>query len=501
MAFKEYLDYDALGLGELVNRGEVTPGELLEEAISRADELDPRLNAIVTRLDERARERLRAEPPAGPFAGVPFLLKDVSHALAGAPLKMGSSVLETYCPNYESTIVTRFHRAGLVTFGKTNVPELGLMGVTEPDAYGPTHNPWDVTRSPGGSSGGSAAAVAAGIVPMTSASDGGGSIRIPAAWCGLVGLRPSRGRVPQGPIEAEVWSGAVSDLCLARSVRDVAAALDAVAGPEPGDPFVIQQQAEPYAQAMHRQPGPLKIAFSTEHPIGGKVDSACLRAVEETARLLEELGHSVTEETPEYDGRELVRTFLMMYFGQTAGIVRRIEAAAGRSLLQEMEPETQALVAIGDAIPAGEYVSLRHTWGRYARVMGRFHERYDLYLTPTTASQPPEIGSLDATYLEKSAMKLAGTLRLGRPLLWLGIADRLADENLTTVPFTQLANLTGQPAISLPMHRAPGGLPVGAQFMAAFGREDLLLQIAAQLEAARPWFADRPHLADISATV
>jgi amidase len=500
MPITEYLEHDAVGLGDLVNRGEVSPDELLEEAIRRADELEPRLNSIVTRLDYLAHHRLRTETPAGPFAGVPFLLKDISHSQVGTPMCMGSAALRDYRPDYEATIVTRFHEAGLVTFGRTNVPELGLMGTTEPDAFGPTRNPWDLTRSPGGSSGGSAAAVAAGIVPIASASDGGGSIRIPAAWCGLVGLRPSRGRTPQGPVEAETWAGAVTDLCVARSVRDVAVALDAVAGPEPGDPFVIAPPDEAYADVIRRQPGRLRIAFSTEHPFGATMDPSCVEAVELTARLLEDLGHHVVEASPDIDGRDVAESYLMMYFGQTAAAVANLSRLTGRSLINDLEPETRALVALGTAVSAGEYAAVRMRWGSFSRIMGRFHGQHDLYLTPTTAVPAIALGSLDAGPFERAAMRVASTLNLGRSLLKFGIVDRLADESLATVPFTQLANLTGQPAISIPAGHARGGLPVGAHFMAAFGREDLLLQIAAQIEAARPWFSDRPYIARLPET-
>jgi len=487
MTPSEYAHHDALGLAALVRQREVTPAELLDEAIRRADAFNPRLNAIVARFDDRARAMLDAGLPDGPFAGVPFLLKDIGHALAGEPLAMGSAALRAFRPDVTAEVVERFLRAGLVPFGKTSTPELALMGVTEPAAFGPTRNPYDLARSPGGSSGGSAAAVAVGIVPLASASDGGGSIRIPAAWCGLVGLKPSRGRVPQGPEETEVWAGASTDLALARSVRDVAAALDAVAGAESGAAFHIPPPEEPYLRAIERPPVALRVGYSTRHPLGGKVDPACREAVEHTARLLEDLGHRVEPAEPGVDGRALARAYLTMYFGQTAATLSDLAARHGRGIERRFEPETRALATIGRAISAGEYARQRKRWAGFARQMAAFHARHDLYLTPTTAQPPVPIGSLRPSNVERVGMRVLHALRLGRPLLWAGILDRLADENLAPVPFTQLANLTGLPALSLPLYPEAQPLPVGVQFVAPFGREDLLLRLAAQLEAAAPW--------------
>jgi amidase len=491
MTDQEFAAYDALGLAALVRRGETTAAELLEVALRRADALNPRLNAIVHRFDGRARRAAAAGPPDGPLAGVPFLLKDIGHALAGEPMAMGSAALRAYRPSYTAELVRRFEAAGLLAFGKTSTPELALLGVTEPDAFGPTRNPYDLARSPGGSSGGSAAAVAAGIVPMASASDGGGSIRIPAAWCGLVGLKPSRGRVPQGPLEAEIWAGASSDLVLARSVRDVAAALDAVAGPEPSAAFHVPPPERPYLAAIGSPPSPLRVGFSVRHPLGLAVDPACRDAVERTARLLEGLGHRAEQAEPAVDGRMLARAYLTMYFGQTAATVQALSELLGRDVAREMEPETQTLAAVGRAVSAGEYALQRNRWAVFSRQMAKFFERFDLYLTPTTAALPVPIGAQRAPAAERWAMRAAATLGLGRPLLWAGVLDRIAEENLAPVPFTQLANLTGLPALSLPLYPAPGGLPTGVQFVAPFGREDVLLQLAAQLEAAEPW-AGRP---------
>jgi amidase len=495
MPFLEYASHDATGLAALVRSGEVTPEELLAEAISRADQLNPRLNAITSRFDGRAFALLREAPGSGSFAGVPFLLKDLHHALAGTPLTMGSRAFEGYVPDYDAEVVTRFLRAGLVPFGRTNVPELGLLGITEPEVHGATRNPWDLDRSPGGSSGGSAAAVAAGIVPLASASDGGGSIRIPAAWCGLLGLKPSRGRVPRDPHYSEPWLGADTDLVLARTVRDVAGILDAVHGPWTGAPFVIEPPEAPYREAIRKAPEPLLIALSTRHPLGAQVDPECAAAAHRAAELLTVLGHRVEEAEPEIDWQHLARTYLMLNFGETAAFVSDMEERLGRKLRARLEPETRSVDAIGRAVSAGEYVRLRHEWGRFARQMGLFHQKYDLYLTPTTATLPVRIGALATPPAKRFGMRLVSALRLGRPLIWSGVLEQLASENLASVPFTQLANLTGQPAISVPVHWTENGLPAGAQLVAPFGREDLLLRVAAGLEEAAPWFDRRPPIA------
>jgi amidase len=299
---------------------------------------------------------------------------------------------------------------------------------------------------------------------------------------------------PQGPEETEVWAGASTDLALARSVRDVAATLDAVAGPEPGAAFHIAPPEAPYLQAIERPPRALRVGYSTRHPLGGRVDPACREAVEHAAQLLESLGHNVEPAEPGVDGRALARAYLTMYFGQTAAALSDLAARHGRGIERRFEPETRALATIGRAISAGEYARQRKRWGEFSRQMAAFHARQDLYLTPTTATPPIPIGALNTSSAERLGMRVLHALRLGKPLLWAGILDRLADENLAPVPFTQLANLTGLPAISLPLYPEGQPLPVGVQFVAPFGREDLLLRLAAQLEAAAPWTHRRPVL-------
>lgn len=488
----DYDRYDALGLAGLVRGGEVTPAELLEEAIARAEEANPSLNAIVTPMYEIGR-RIAASPPPGPFSGVPFLLKDLLQPMAGARMTAGSAALRSYVPPVDSHVVSRFRAAGLVPFGKTNVPEFGLVATTEPRAYGATHNPWSLERSPGGSSGGSGAAVAAGIVPMAGANDGGGSIRIPAAWCGLFGLKPSRGRVGAGPLNSEVWGGAVADLVLSRSVRDSAAALDAIIGLAPGDPYPFAPPERPYVEELGRAPGRLRIAFNTRSPIGREVDPECARAVEDAAALLEELGCDVEEAAPAIDGLAVARAYLALYFGEVAAEMRWLESVVGKSIAHAGVEETTRLVGlIGESIPAAEHVASRRRWNDFARAMGEFHAIYDLYLTPTTAALPVPLGSLGQSSVERMALRAVNLVRAGGLVKASGIAERIALENMAPVPFTQLANLTGQPAMSVPLHWTVDGLPCGVHFIAPIGGEALLFRLAARLEEARPWFDRRP---------
>ena len=491
----DYDRYDALGLAELVRRRELTPAELLEVALARAEALNPRLNAIIHPMYEHARALARAPLPAGPFTGVPFLLKDILQAYAGFPLSSGSAALRDFVPPGDAEVVARFKRAGVVTFGKTNVPEFGLVAYTEPEAFGPARNPWDLERTPGGSSGGAAAAVAAGIVPMAGANDGGGSIRIPAAYCGLFGLKPTRGRVPTGPFFGEVWEGASVDHVLSRSVRDSAVMLDAIAGPDPGAPYQIPPPERPYAEEIRRAPGRLRIAFTTRSPLGGGMHPECVRAVEDAARLLEQLGHEVEEALPEVDGLQVARAYITLYFGQVAADVQWLAARQGEAALKQVEAPTRALATIGRSLSSAQYVLSRREWHGFARAMAAFHQRYDAFLTPATAAPPVKIGELKPKRIELLALEAASALRLGKVLLATGLIDKLARENLGQTPFTQLANLTGQPAMAVPLHWTPDGLPAGVQVLARWGDEATLFRLAAQLEQARPWFARRPALA------
>lgn len=492
MSFAEYDQYDGLGLAGLVREGQVSVAELCAEAITRIETLNPSLNAVVTPLYEQARAAAAA-PAEGPFAGVPLLVKDLGYAVAGVPLTEGSRALAGFVPDHDSELVLRIRATGALICGKTNTPEFGLLAITEPELFGPCRNPWDPELTPGGSSGGSAAAVAAGMVPLAAGGDGGGSIRIPSAYCGLFGLKPSRGRTPTGPDHGQLWQGAVVDHVLTRSVRDSAAMLDATCGPEPGSPYVIAPPARPYSEELEHDPAPLKVALCTDSPLGTEVHPHCQRAAVEAGLLLRELGHEVEEAAPPIDGSALAGSYLAMYFGEVAARLAALEPVLGRKAGPgDVEPLTFTLALLGRTFSAGYMTENLHRWGEAGRAMGRFFQRYDLYLTPTTALPPARIGELAPAGAEAIMLKVVNALRLGRLLKAAGLVDGMAARALARTPFTQLANLCGLPAMSVPLYQGPDGLPHGAQFVAPFGREDLLLSLAAQLERARPWFARRP---------
>lgn len=476
---KDYAQYDATGLAELVRSKQVSSDELLDAAIDRANVVEPTLNAIVQRLDAFGRNAA-ASPLSGPFAGVPFLLKDYGQEMDGVPNMCGSAALKNNIAHGDSTYTARCKAAGLVIFGRTASPEFALKGVTEPEAFGATRNPINPQHTPGGSSGGAAAVVAAGVVPMAGASDGGGSIRIPAAYCGLFGLRPSRGRVPYGPHHAEGWEGASSEHVLTRSVRDSAAMLDVLAGASPGDPFTIAPSALSFAEHMRREPGKLRIGFSTRSPIGTEVHPEVAQAVRRTATQLEALGHHVEEAEPAIDGLALAKSFFTMYLGQVAANMRACRAMGATE--NQFELDSRALGLLGDALSAGEYVSERRKWNHYARSLGEYFTRFDLYLLPSTAYTAPKIGQLDTPALQRAAIKPILALGLGKALLKSGQVDKMVRDNLRITPFTQLSNLTGTPSMSCPLATSSEGLPIGVQFVAPFGEEGRLLSLAAQLE-------------------
>jgi len=491
-AFKEYDNYDALGLAELVRSKQVTPEALCEEAISRIERINPKINAVVTPMYEDGR-RAAASLPGGPFAGVPILIKDLAWAYAGVPMTLGSRALKDYIPEHDDEIVVRLKKTGVLIIGKTNTPEFGLLGITEPELFGPCRNPWNPDHTPGGSSGGSAAAVAAGMVPLATGGDGGGSIRIPSACCGLFGFKPSRGRNPTGPDYGQLWQGAVQNHVITRSVRDSAAMLDAFQGPDVGAPYEIRPPDGPYLAAAGKDPGRLKIAFNTRSPIGRPVHPECVRAVESTAGLLQDLGHDVAEDRPDIDGKGLARSFLALYFGEVAAAIEELEPVLKRKAGPgDVEPLTWTMGLLGRSFSAGYFVTALRRWDRAARAMGHFFKRYDLYLTPTTAFPPARIGELRLKPLEIFLMKAVNALRLVWLFKRVDFVDQMAQQSLERTPFTQLANLCGLPAMTVPLHWTPQGLPCGSQFIGPFGAEDVLFRLAGQLENARPWFSKRP---------
>ncbi|GHD49374.1 6-aminohexanoate-cyclic-dimer hydrolase [Thalassobaculum fulvum] len=473
-AFSDYAEHDGLGLARLIAGGDVTPEEVLEAAIARADAVNPTINAIVHRMDAEARGRVAADLPQGPFAGVPFLLKDLYMGYEGAPLGNGSRLWQDYASPADFTYTRRCRAAGLVVFGKTNTPELGVAWTTEPVANGPTRNPWDLERSAGGSSGGAAAAVAAGIVPVAHATDGGGSIRIPAANCGLFGLKPTRGRNPAGPFVGEGWSGLATGHVVSRSVRDSAAMLDATSGPAPGDPYAAPPPARPFLQEVGTDPGRLRVALHTTGLDGRPLDPENRRAAEEAARLLQELGHEVDEAMPTLDVAAISRAFRVIIAGNLWNAVAlRYDALGRRPDGYGLEKATWAWAEEGRSYTAADYaaaVTAVHVAGRQ---LAAFFESWDVMLSTTMREPPVKLG-----VLRQNEQDLDDYYRL------------LMDE----MPVTPLFNATGCPAMSVPLHWTADGLPVGIHIGAAFGREDLLIRLASQLEQARPWFDRVPAL-------
>jgi amidase len=471
---------DATEQARLIRDGEASPSELVEEAIGHLEQLNPQLNAVIHPLVEQARRAAAGELPDGPFRGVPYLVKDLSCYMAGVPVHEGMRALRDagYVADHDMWMTQRLRRAGFVILGRTNAPELGILPTTEPVAYGPTRNPWDLERSPGGSSGGSAAAVAAGIVAAAHGNDGGGSIRIPASHCGLVGLKPSRARVSFAPDFGDVLYGLVVDLAVTRSVRDAAGILDVMHGPAPGDPYAAPPPSRPYLEEIGADPGRLRIGLMTAPP-GGQFEThpECVAAAEDAAALLEALGHGVERShSSELDDPDQVANFLVRW---TAGVdwnLKYWSAAIGRELgPDDVEPCTWALAEQGRAHSAGDLLrAIEHAQASSRRIASWWaDDGFDLLLTPTCAEPPPRLGEFDAP----PDNPLAPILRA-----------------IPFATFTAAFNTTGQPAISLPLHVTPDGLPVGVQLVASYGREDLLLRVAAQLEDARPWAERKPSV-------
>ncbi|WP_113929252.1 amidase family protein [Bacillus sp. P14.5] len=485
----EYDKYDGLGLAALVKEGDVSPDELLSSAIDRIEKLNPGLNAVINKMYEEAQKALKTIDLNRTFAGVPILLKNAQQDIKGQPLSIGSKVLSNYISDADAEYVNRIKSTGAIILGQTNVPEFALLGITEPQHYGPSRNPWNLNHTPGGSSGGSAAAVASGMVPIAGGNDGGGSIRIPAAFTGLFGMKPTRGRTPVGPKKGRSWQGASVDHILSRTVRDSAAMLDETQGLEKTAAFHIPEFTGSYLQSVNTPLDKgLKIAFSCESPIGTKVHPQCKEAVINTVKLLEDMGFAIEEKPPHIDGMKLAGSYMTMYFGEVAAQIVNAEIITGRNIsMKDVEPSTWLLNQLGKTISAGEFVQALQVWDDSARIMEAFHEDYTFYITPTTAFPPSKIGELNPSTLEVFLMKVVGATNSAGLLKKSGFVDELASRSLERTPFTQLANLSGQPAMSLPMHTTEEGLPCGVQVMAARGREDLLFRLAGEVEKCSLW--------------
>lgn len=487
MDLDEYLTSDATTLAGLVAAREVTAAELLTLARQRRDAVNPALNAVVARLDAPADERAADEELSGPFAGVPFLVKDIAQEYAGFPTTSGSRALAHDVATEHALVTRRFLDAGLVVFGKTNTPEFGAKGVTESELFGAARNPWNLGHTPGGSSGGSGAAVAAGIVPAAGANDGGGSIRIPAACTGLVGLKTSRGLTPYGPQTGELMLGMVTQGVVSRTVRDSAALLDAIIGPDPAAAYDAVRPAVPFAELVRRPVGTLRVGYSCSSAITARPHREAVAAVEATAALLASLGHQVEEVAPPHDDEVLARDFLTIWFAQLYSQVADAKRRF-RSPNSHFEADTLAAAELGRAAGIGPLLAAVSNVGGHTRALAAFHETHDVLLTPTLAQPPLPVGVLTSSTALQRASRVVARSRAGRLLAASGIMDEIIADNLSWVPYTQLANLTGRPAISVPLHWTEAGLPLGVQLVGRLGADGLLLQVAAQLEQAQPWF-------------
>ena len=474
ISLKDYTSYDATGLADLVARRQVKPEELLEAALAAVSKVNPKINAVLQTLPERAHGELRSGLPNGPFAGVPFLIKELVLHAKGVRCDAGSRLAQGIVPETDTELMARFRRAGLVLAGTTQTPEFGYNPTTETVAFGPVHNPWNLNHSAGGSSGGSGAAVAAGIVPMAHGNDGGGSIRIPASCNGLVGLKPTRDRIPTGPDYADPLCGLAIEFALTRTVRDAAALLDAVAGPDVGAPSLCVAPPRPYRMEVGAPTGRMRIAWTATAPSGAKVHPECEKAVHETVKLLEDLGHDMLEGRPPLDWEMFLKNIHPIWIAFNALSVDAAAQATGRRPGPDnLEAVTLACVEEARTISATDLLVAMAHQNTVSREVGAWFENYDALVTPTIARPPAPLGELNQN---REGMK---------PFEW-------TQQVFGYCPFTPLFNTTGQPAISLPLHWSADGLPVGVQIAGRFGDESGLIRLASQLEEARPWASKRP---------
>ncbi len=465
---------DATAQAELVRRGEISAADLVDAAIGRIEAVNPMLDAVIRDRFDQARAEAAGDLPDGPFRGVPFLFKDIGCQVAGEATGFGVWPMRDQPWPVTSYLAAAFRAAGFVPLGRTNVPEMGTTVTTEAASFPPARNPWDPGRSTGGSSGGSAAAVASGMVPAAHANDGGGSIRIPASECGLVGLKPNRGRVSQGPEIGEGWAGGTIDGVVTRTVRDAAGILDVISARQPGEPYYAPPLHRPLSQEIGADPGRLRIGFADRPGREGFLDDPeCRAAVAAAARLLESLGHHLEESAPEAMAEEeFVQAFTTIIAADTEALFREFEALLGRPIAEdEIEPRNAFYRQVGAAADAVTYLQSRAWIGKWARRMASWWTGHDLLLTPTLGAPPPELG----WFTEEGPLAEGGRV-------------------VSFIPYTAQFNMTGQPAVSLPLHWTPDGLPVGVQLVAAYGREDLLIRVASQLEQAAPWVQRHPQV-------
>ena len=477
MKISEYTSYDGLGLAELVKNKQVKPEELVAVSTRIIQELNPALNAVASVIEEKAYEEIKQGLPEGPFQGVPFLIKEIILHAKDVPVNMGSRLAEGMTFPIDSELMARFRKAGLVTVATTTTPEFGYNAATEALFYGkPTANPWNIEHSPGGSSGGSAAAVAAGVSPLAHANDGGGSIRIPASCSGLVGLKPTRGRIPVGPFNSEPLNGIAIEFAVSKTVRDTATLLDFVAGPDVGCYAWAEPPEIPFAEAIKKATKPLKIAWTGKAATGEVVDEECIRVLHETVALCEELGHTVIEAAPQYDVEAQTLATVRIWTANLYQMINGVGAAVGRTPSEKnIEAAIWACYQSGKEMPASELLEAIDMNAAVSRSVGAFFTDYDVYLTPTIATPPAPLGMLNSNNASLSA-------------------EEWTKQIFSYAPFTNLFNTTGQPSISLPLGMSKKGLPIGMQFTGRFADEMTLLQLATQIEEARPWKDRKPTI-------
>ena len=491
MNFEEYRKHDAVALAELIKKKEVTASELLDIAIKHTEEVNPKINAVVTKLYEEGKQQLKNIDTNAPFAGVPFLLKDVDVQLKGTRFTEGSNILKDYISTQTSEVVLRIQKAGAVIFGKSNTSEFGLTPFVEGKLLGTCRNPWNTDHTTGGSSGGAGASVAAGIVPMAWASDGGGSIRIPASCNGLFGIKPSRGRIPNGPHWGEMWSGAISSGIISRSVRDAATYIDAVQGTMKGDPYIIAPPDKPYSEEVKQAPRKLKIGYSYQMPKGlnAPVDEENIKAIEKTVALLRSAGHTVDEVELPFTNKVNSELLYTLVLGEASATFELIGEQRGRKPQRdELEPNTWLIYQLGKSFSANYFALARQKWNTLNREMAAFHTKYDLLLTPTVGRKPFKIGSMNNSAVEDAALKTLNVLGLSFMVRYTGMIEKVANKTFSWMPYPALANITGQPSMSVPLHWSSDNLPVGVMFTAPMNDEATLFQLAAQLEKVQPWF-------------
>lgn len=495
MDLHTYLSMDALEMAERIRNKETSPQELVALCLEQLEKVNPQFNIMTAdRKEQVIAEAAKWKQPDGLFAGVPILLKNISQAVAGEPLTSGAGLMRDNIAVQDSNFVSRLRKAGFLFVGHTNTPEFGLKNITEPILHGPTRNPWNPDYSPGGSSGGSAAAIAAGVVPVAGASDGGGSIRIPASFSGLFGLKPTRGRTAVGPGAGRQWQGASIDFVLSRTVRDSAALLDISQVIQPEAAFQTPLFPGSYQETMKQDfDKPLRIVYTTKSPVGTPVSADAVKAVEKTITWLEQQGHHVEEKENGVDGVLLMQNYFLMNSGEMAMVIAQLEAALGREMTaDDVEMETWLLNIAGKSVSAAAFSASLASWDTAAAQMATLHQQYDLYITPATAFTAPKIGELTPTPEQKADW--IARMADANPMKQQELIYEMFLPSLTYTPFTQLANLTGQPAVSLPVHLAENGLPIGVQAMATKGAEDVLLQLAWQIEQSPLWVDVRKQL-------